>query len=117
MRHLHHEQRKVLIRRGWGSLQSREELHDRFIARGFRRVCGPADAGLVDGQLEALPALEAGIDKPSVPARAQVDDGAVDGVLIPISGAEGFPDTSSTSRSPAMNCSTLIADRASVSIP
>ena len=40
-----------------------------------------------------------------------------DGVLIPISGSEDVPDTSSTSRSPAMNCSTLIADRASVSIP
>ena len=76
MRYLHHEQRKVLIRRNWGALQTREELHDRFIACGFRRVCGPADAGLVDGELEALPALEAGIDKPSVPALAQVDDGA-----------------------------------------
>ena len=77
MRYLHHEQRKILVRRGWGSLQSREELHDRFIARGFWRVCGPADAGLVDGELEALPALEAGIDKPSVSALAQVDDGAM----------------------------------------
>src|SRR4051795_3715109 len=75
MRHLHCEQRKVLIRRDWGTLQSRQELHNRLIARGFRRVCDPTDAGLVDGELEALPALKAGINKPSVPARAQVDDG------------------------------------------
>ena len=32
------------------------------------------DAGLVDGQLESLPALKVGIDKPPVPTRAQVYD-------------------------------------------
>jgi hypothetical protein len=75
MRHLHDQQRKVLVRRRPSTFQAREEIHDIFVARGLPRLRGPSQAGLVDGEPESFSILKAGIDKPPIPARAQVDHG------------------------------------------